>query len=241
MIDLEEVSFVPPYALVSLACLVAQAHAAGLDVVCLAPKKFEVACYLSRCSLGAVLEDHGFNNPLPSVRHHSAGGRVLELTRVLPDDGCDELATMVFDWVERETKGRATQLYWALLELGYNVEEHSGTQAYFCAQVFPGPRNIQFAFGDWGIGIRRSLANGGHEFDSDIEAIDAAVTTGLTSKTGDGGVGLPNTLKAVRRLDGQFTVRSGRSHLFWNNNRTGGDDVPGLLSGTVVGARMRLG
>lgn len=238
-IDLERLTFIEPYAVVALACLIAQADVEWWQVTVIPPANTSVANYLSRTSLGRVLIETGYAWPLAEVFHSTGAQTVLELQKVLPGTGCDDLADMVVGWVGESFEGGAVgELEWGLLELGYNVEEHSRTTGFFAAQVFPATKTIEFAFGDWGIGIRQSLAEAGHHY-SDDAAITAAVESRLSSKSSDGGFGLPQTMKAVVRLGGDFVVRSGAVRARWAPGTSGTASVPGLLSGTIVAARMR--
>lgn len=93
-------------------------------------------------------------------------------------------------------------------EIGSNVA-HSLSLGYCTVQTYDkhNRAKIHIAIGDFGIGIKDSLQP--VKFSKDIEYIDYALQSGISSKEGVRGLGLAEVIKSVKNLCGEFTLRSG--------------------------------
>jgi hypothetical protein len=216
-IDLHSVRFIETCGLVALACLV-EYHAAEGDEISLRPPMSGNATeYLSRMNVCRVLEERcGIRDALPTVHSADLRGRLLEVQRYETEDGADELTDILEQRLSYSLlRSEAQPVVDAVWEMATNAVEHSGTGVgYFAAQVYePGRRTarVDFGVGDWGQGIRESLAETRHARETDVLAIEEAVKMGVSRYATDPtrGKGLPFTVfdKAVAR-GGQITIRS---------------------------------
>lgn len=200
-LDLSRATFVTPCGLVALAAIAHGAcgpQFAGGQVQW--PQKSDVAHYVDRMDLPRMLRSAGCSAPpLRTVNRQSLGDRLVELHSVSGgDDEIEHLADLVARRVSRNgaPDGR---MYDDLFELCLNVIEHANSEGAIAAQVYPTTSRLVAAIGDWGQGIRSSLAAAGHHYADDHDAITAAATTQVTSKPGNrGGMGLMSVLGSVR-------------------------------------------
>jgi hypothetical protein len=215
--DLHSVRFIQPCGVVALACL-AEHHAAEGDEISLRlPLSGNATEYLARMNFGRVLKERcGIRDALPTVRRADPFGGLLEVQRFETEDGADELVDILEQRLSfRLLRSEAQPVVDAVRELATNAVKHSGTGVgYFAAQVFePGRRTarVDFGLGDWGKGIRESLAETQRARQTDVLAIEEAVKMGVSRYVTDPirGKGLPLTVfdKAVAR-GGQITIRS---------------------------------
>ncbi len=215
--DLHSVRFIQPCGVVALACL-AENHAAEGDEISLRlPMSGNATEYLTRMNVGRVLKERcGIRDALPTVQRADLLGALLEVQRFETEDGADELADVLEQRLSYPLlRSEAQPVVDVVWELAANAVRHSGTGVgYFAAQVYePGRRTarVDFGVGDWGKGIRESLAETQQARQTDVLAIEEAVKMGVSRYVTDPtrGKGLPLTVfdKAVAR-GGQITIRS---------------------------------
>jgi hypothetical protein len=215
--DLHSVRFIQPCGVVALACL-AEYHAAKGDEISLRlPMSGNATEYLTRMNVGRVLKERcGIRDALPTIRRADPLGGLLEVQRFETEDGADELVDILEQRLSYPLlRSEAQPVVDAVWELVTNAVKHSGTGVgYFAAQVYePGRRTarVDFGVGDWGKGIRESLAETQRARQTDVLAIEEAVKMGVSRWVTDPtrGKGLPLTVfdKAVAR-GGQITIRS---------------------------------
>ena len=185
-VDLLPLRFVAPCGLVALACEIEHRVALGENVDFHRPESVDAANCLSTMNLGTILEEWwGIRGALSPVRRRDLSGRILELRRYETEDGADELIEIVEQRLSHCLLRREAQpVMKAVRALATNAVEHSGTGvAYFAAQVYEPGRlsaRVDFAVGDWGQGIRQSLAGTTHTSQSEVSAIERAVRTGVS-------------------------------------------------------------
>lgn len=208
-IDLLHTEFIAPSGLVVVAVLLDRAAHEGWRTEFIPPCKLSVQRYLSRMDLQQCLDAAGCGVRLPEVKRQPANDRLVELKRFVAGHGVDEVADLIYAQLQTWNDGYLQQtLYDMLFELGLNIEEHAQKPGYVAAQYYRGRNQLDLAVGDFGIGIRRSLAHAGHEFDSAAEAIVAAATTRLTSKPADGGFGLNAAIRTFAQHRGSAVLVS---------------------------------
>lgn len=226
MIDLRSCTFVRPSGMVFLG--VAMESAARLGEgdrqLRLAPGS-DVAKYTDRMGLAAAAARCGVaSDPFPGVRRYDPRDRFLELTKFdtagnasAIDEVCQTLQGKAKAWM---IEGQS--LYNAVFELGVNVEYHSTSAGLVAVQHYPTSGSVEFAIGDYGIGIRQSLADGGLTYPDDVEAIQAAVET-PASGTGISfrGKGLPDLHRILcsPRLRGYLVIQTGFGRVEYVNGR----------------------
>jgi hypothetical protein len=112
-------------------------------------------------------------------------------------------------------------LSYSIRETMRNVFEHSKTELlYYCAQYWPRSNKIEFAVADFGIGIKRALAqNPNFRFDNDKQAIEYSLLPSVSGSTHlprrsenwfNSGYGLYMTNRLARN-GGNFVLASGTS------------------------------
>ncbi|WP_428428242.1 hypothetical protein [Pararhizobium sp.] len=110
-------------------------------------------------------------------------------------------------------------LSFGVREMMRNVFEHSQSQSlHYCAQYWPKSKKVEFAITDFGVGIRRALAeNPNFRYPSDKEAIECSLWPSVSGKThlpptsqtwGNSGYGLFMT-SSLARCGGNFVIVSG--------------------------------
>lgn len=243
-VDLAELEFIDPYGLVSLACAIEGACRRGDQVQFVPPNDRNVANYLSRAGLAPLVARATGTDSLPEVRSRNMTGRLVALEPLTAGEALEDAADLVYDRVGSLCGARPVDpLRWALYELGYNIEEHSGTEGFVAAQVWKrdgGAFEVQLAVGDWGDGIPATLRGAGHQRGSDMDFIVDAAQSRLSRKEKDGGFGLPTTVREARQLGGHVAVRSGAAKVcFWSDGRQTTSHLRYPRSGTVVEVEMR--
>ena len=195
-IDLSGLKFIDPAGLVSLAVVAERAKLLGLPVLFRKPAGGDVANYLKRMRLGDQLEALDVAHDLPLVQERRLGHRLVELRRFDGEAGLDTVAaTLVQNYVDDHPE-LVQPLYAALDEMARNVLEHSTrSHGYVALQRYDNRRDISFAVGDSGIGLRRRLAEAVPVPD-DRTAIVRAAQVHVTS------IGRPGRGRGISRVIG---------------------------------------
>jgi len=195
-IDLSGLKFIDPAGLVSLAVVAERATLLGLPVRFRKPAGGDVANYLKRMRLGDQLEALDVVHDLPQVQERRLGHRLVELRRFDGEEGLDTVAaTLVQSYVDDHPE-LVQPLYAALDEMARNVLEHSTrSHGYVALQRYDNRRDISFAVGDSGIGLRRRLAEAVPVPD-DRTAIVRAAQVHVTS------IGRPGRGRGISRVIG---------------------------------------
>ena len=159
-IDLRQVTFIEPFALIYLGMFISHHNSKGQYFTVLPPKSLKAQQYLSsqnfwqRCNIrtGDKLRNVGTVARLTSfndiVSFHSE--------REAPE----EIADRVYNLLARSSFRLNVMLTAELVgELVDNFVRHSESPAAACVvQHYPNIKRLDFAIGDCGIGIRRSLS-----------------------------------------------------------------------------------
>lgn len=253
LLSLSDAHFVLPGGMVAYLAAATSLIGTGEEVGYIRPTDPGVARYLQRMGFPRMMREAGANGPdtFAEIRPVPHPDQLCELQRLdgLDDDSASALASLVFERLQPTNDG----IFDDVLELCLNVVEHSGTGGAVAAQVFE-PESakkarVEFAVGDWGRGIHNSLTGPGRQYESDEDAIVAALTTSASRKGPNGGRGLCSIREHARYIAANcgrqavMTLWSGRSrvreHLGLN---------PSLyrfpakhLAGTVVCVEIPLG
>jgi hypothetical protein len=242
-IDLRSCDFITPFGLVLLGVALADARSRNAEVVVSLDATSAVARYAARMGVGGLARSAGATgDAFPNVAHRPAQDRFLELTALtstgynIVEDVCRIMLARSADWgIDTRMQQR---LYNVVFELGLNVEQHAGVDGLATIQHYPQANKVEFAIGDHGRGVKRSLQKAGYQLSSDQLAIRAAVETGATGSGEPGkGKGLPGLRQTIcgpllrGRLvvfsgDGCVTYRPGQEPILTN--------LPTPLPGTLV-------
>lgn len=195
-VDLTDLTWVQPYGLVSLAVFVEAQGMLLRPAEVITPSRADVARYLARMGLGAIVDALGGYHELPPVRHNNMKGKLLELQAFDTEAAVEMLGELVFDKVCGTDERSATAMHQTICEIGQNVTQHSGRSAgYAAAQTTHGDTRVAFAIGDAGIGLKQSLQM--FDFGNDADVLEAVMRGGVSS-TNDPARG--NGFKTAREL-----------------------------------------
>ena len=211
VVDLELVEWVEPIGLVAVAAFVEGQVRRGRRVRLRAPRRPELARYLSRMRLGRVLDAVRAEHDLPAVSEWDTGTRLVELRRFTGAREPDELARMLLERT-REVPAVASALHQCVAEIGGNVPEHSGQPwGYVAVQTTFRDTVVQFAVGDAGRGVAAGFAP--RRRLTDEQGVELALERGV-SRTGlvGHGRGLQKARRLVTGMRGNVHMVSGTAH-----------------------------
>jgi hypothetical protein len=233
-LDLSRMTFCEPIGLVGIAAVAERALARGARVVAKRPIDSNVARYLARMRLGAVLAALGAEHDLPYVDEHEVGDALLELTAFDGARGAGALAAHVHDIVERRHGlGPASALYDGLCEAGQNVEHHSERSRGFVAAQKYGDDRLMFAVGDSGVGLLATLRQRGAT--DDRGALERALTPGVSRMTDSArGNGLPDMIDHLHVMRGRLAVVSGQVSVIARGRQRWYHDARRPFAGTLL-------
>lgn len=242
-LNLSSLSFVDPYALVGLTCLIDAASAFEVPINIAEPRDSSAATYLHRAGLGDVLEEAGVHeHGLPAVNRHDTSGRHLELAR-FDAAGVNKLGGMIAKALADQglNQSIAGSVSTAIWEAGDNVHTHSGAPrgGVACAQLYRANSEspyIIWAVGDAGVGVRSSLARR-YDVTDDGHALWTAIEPGVTTTDDERGVGLGDTIDLMVGHNATMYFRSGEARMTATPQIKRVDTVA-LIQGTVLAGRI---
>jgi hypothetical protein len=243
-LDLRQCEFIRPAGLVGAAVAIRRAMAFGQPVEIRLPGPTDAIRYAERMGLGD-LAFGASGDTFPVVQRHPSEDKFVELTTfdgkgehfAVIDDVCRTLLSRVDTWdVDKRI------LHNAVFELGQNVEQHADSPGLACAQHFPNRGCVEFAVGDFGVGIPGSLRAAGFDMANDVAGIRTAVETDASRMSDEPwrGAGLPGLLHFVcgSKMRGHLVVHFGRGRVVYRHDQTRGlhiqerasaDDIPGTF------------
>lgn len=123
-----------------------------------------------------------------SIKEHEPAGRFIPLTQI---QNSQQQTDFIKDMVPllHLSPNQSESIKFVIAELVRNVLEHSGSKqgALICAQFYPKSNCVRIGIVDTGCGIKKTI-NLSHRADSHLEAIQLALTPGITGTTRkDGG------------------------------------------------------
>jgi hypothetical protein len=180
--------------------------------------------YLKRMNLFSCCElDSGEEN----FSRHSSGGRFVPLTPIPVNTGelGESIANIIApggDEYDHPNMGLWDASYYLITELANNVRQHSQRNGFISAQATQKDGFIRIALADSGIGIKRSLADGGYPWahtETDAECITRALTARVSSKgqPANEGVGLTLSSRVVHLMGGRMLIASGNGIITTND------------------------
>jgi anti-sigma regulatory factor (Ser/Thr protein kinase) len=203
----------------------------------------------------------GLDSEMKIVRHESAG-RFIPLTQIKDSAGLTKFIEDMVPLLHLDPKN-VQPIKYIVSELVRNVLEHSESKhgAIVCAQYYPVTKTIRIGIADSGVGISKTIRRS-HQAPTDIDAIQLALTsgiTGTTSKEGgtdyNAGAGLFFT-KSIAKINRDFFIlysgntlykllreKEGNRVILYGNplddKHTKDSTLPNWL-GTVVGIDIKL-
>ncbi len=239
-VDLGDLRWVPPSAMVATAALAHRARLDGAAFELRGPVQPEPAHYAARMRLGRVLAELDAVHDLPTAREHDRQEDLIEVVALDSSGAVDRLARMVYRKVLPRGRELATALHRSVGEVGQNVMDHSGTVGYLAAQTLPRRRELLIAIADAGVGMLATLAHRGAGTD---EAAIALATQERVSRYDepDRGRGLPSALRLIGGQDGSLYIASGTAAIRHFPTTRRYLNAEAGFDGTIVEARIPLG
>ncbi len=135
--------------------------------------------YLERIGLFKMLN-------IPSeitIEEHEPAGRFIPLTRIKTSEELSQFISELAPLLHLNQEKTETIRY-VVGELVRNVLEHAQTKkgAIVCAQYYKKSNTVRIGIADTGIGIKKSISES-HKASTDFEAIQLALTPGITGTT----------------------------------------------------------
>jgi hypothetical protein len=238
-VDLRDVRWVSPTAMVAIAALAHRCQRAGGRFVVHGPVRTDPATYAARMRLGEVLSSLGADHDLPVVSARDQRANLLEVLPVRSDADADRLAALVYGKLRRRDRRLASALHRSIGEVGANVADHAGTIGFVAAQTMPRRNELTLAVADSGVGLLHTLAGRGAR--DHAQAIEYAVAPAVSRfDDPDRGLGLPRTLEVVRELSGSLYIATGDASVRHGPHRRRFLRSDLAFPGTVVEARIPL-
>jgi hypothetical protein len=238
-VDLGDLSWVPPSAMVATAAQAHRAHLEGAAFELRGPAQSEPAHYAARMRLGRVLSELQATHDLPTAREHDRQEDLIEVIPIDSSTAVDRLARLVHRKVLPRGRDLATALHRSVGEVGENVMDHSGTIGYLAAQTLPRRRELLIAIADAGVGMLSTLTHRGVASHEDAIALATQERVSRYDEP-DRGRGLPSALRLIGRQSGSLYIASGTAairHFPTTRRYLCADDA---YDGTIVEARIPL-
>jgi hypothetical protein len=217
-IDLSRATFVRPDGIAHLIAIVYTLLGGGYEVRVARPDDQNTDLYLRRTDFWGLLGRNGIVVPdgWEGFNQGSASGLIecQEIPTTADKTYNIEQNAILADRIRKafEETGLTRPLYRLFVELGGNAAEHSESEhgAFIVAQAYRAKGEIEISVVDVGRGIRAALFEG-HGFETDREAVRAAVLDGITGRVDAAGnpKGGGTGLASARHEATQLIVRSG--------------------------------
>ena len=241
LIDLSDVSFIQPFALVYLGMFLRLHNSKGTNFNPVVPRSQFVREYLATQNFW---ERFNFDPEIiesEKLHRFTASTSLNDIVDIenRPYIGEDIALAVRELLINSEIKVDVDEIEELVSELIDNFERHSThTLAAFTMQS--NPRRVVIALGDCGIGIRASLAkNPHHEYlahSPHHEAIEMAFQP-LVSANSEGGTGLTDAKSTIRRYDGTLTLMSGNGYFRLTSD---GREIANRTSFNLQGVQIEL-
>lgn len=239
VIDMQGVTFVEPFALIYLGLFIRFHRRAGFRFKVLIPRSPRVRRYIESQKFWQRYGfDSGHTSGLPSMGLLTSFNDIVQVNS--GDDIGEEIADKVRDLLSRDALARrsAYQVGELVSELVDNFAQHSEADDAACVlQRYPQIGRTDFAIGDIGIGIRRSLVqNRDYEYlhhQSDQEAAELAFTPGVGRRI-EGGMGLGEVAESVQNLSGQLFLATGDGWVLFRGGEYSSGSQDCDLSGVQI-------
>ncbi|MGA9723930.1 MAG: ATP-binding protein [Candidatus Binatus sp.] len=221
VIDLSDIDFFEPFALVYLGMVLRHFTSSGRVIQVIPPVDRKALGYLARQNfwqrfnfdpatlnpalLWRLSPYTSLNDIVDIERRPNIAEEILfEVLKVLRNNGLN---------LDAQTLAEVT----AELVDNFAVHSEEGRYGALAMQWYPQGHRLILAVGDCGIGIRRSLSKAGQYAylanRSHGEATTKAFEAEVTSRSGHGGIGLSEVVEGIARMGGQVQLVSGNSFI----------------------------
>lgn len=241
VIDLSNVRFITPFALMYLGMFLRHLNAQGTTVLINPPRSKRVMDYLAQQQFW---ERFNFDAEVVAVESARWRPTLTSLNDIVDlDRGAPNLAEELAYHVRQVLTANASSLPWTTIEetvaeLIQNFVDHAGKQmAAFMVQYYPKNQTFSIAIGDCGRGIRARLSSlPQYEYlqtRPHREAVIKAFEYGVSSKPA-GGAGFSTILEGVAALDGEFRLATGNEYVVVSKGKQRAGPMGFLLPGVQI-------
>ena len=168
----------------------------------------------------------------------------FNLIRFSNDDELNTTNKQIFDWVLQSVemaKGLPDSFHWITNELAGNVLDHSETNdGWIQVTVFPDNHQIAIVICDTGVGIRATMQRAFPDIKTDLQALEKAITKGVTSNPDIGqGNGLAGSIEVARANEGLIHIISGSGRLISYEDEFRSQEMSVSYPGTMVEFQLK--
>ncbi len=242
VIDLSKVTFFEPFALVYLGMFLRYFNAQGKRFALQPPSSEDARNYLARQNFW---ERFNFDDATINVERLGRFTSTTSLNDIVDVEKDDYVAEEVAEKVVRVLRASSctlppNRIAEIVSELVDNFAQHSGkTLAVLALQYYPNGRRLVIAIGDYGVGIRASLAlNPKHAWLATRPHYEAALKAfePLVSRRAEGGTGFTEVRDGVLDLKGWLHLATGDGYVRVKNGRT----TVGEMAFNLPGVQIQL-
>ena len=244
-IDLSEVSFIEPFALIYLGMFLRLHNANGIAFELTLPTSQKVIRYLAGQNFWERFNFDETTIEEERIHRFTTSTSLNDIVDIenRPYVG-DDIAAAVCDLLIREeVKVDVYEIEYLVSEIVDNFERHSGTAhalAALAVQYYPKSKQLDIAIGDCGIGIRASLVqNPSHAYLADrphYEAVRKALEPLISGRIQGGGMGLSEVKDSIKSLGGSLVLTSGDGYFSMSTD----SEEYGLMYYDLPGVQISL-
>ena len=231
-------SFIEPYQIVSLACLIEEYHLSGASIKFIRNTSLADE-YLNNIRFFEYWTLNYDRNAFTESRKKTT----LALWKISREriSSYADVSQKYFENLYFSGKDLSA-LYIALTELFNNIYDHaqSRVEGFSITQYYPRLNQINTAVCDFGVGIPTTIKklwkNNGKILESDADALRASFVSRVSIQTTpqNRGFGLSNLLGNVQRVKGELTVYSNSAIVHFIGNSVQYKMLPNSISGTLI-------
>ena len=226
-IDMGNISFIEPFALIYLSLFIRSLNEAGILLRGRHPKSQRVKKYLEAQNFWT--HNRFMHRPQFPTTNLTSFNSIVEISpeRYIGESIGDDVLRVLESNPPRAYRNGPYLVAELVSELVDNFAQHSESESAYCAlQLYPQVKRLDFAIGDNGIGIRQSLSQNplfqGILAQPHSQAALKALERNVTRRH-EGGMGLTEVHETVvQELGGQIFLSTGDG---WVYSKKGDDEV----------------
>jgi len=240
LIDLADITFFEPFALVYLGMYLRHHNSLGRTFMIQLPRARDSRDYLARVNFWERFNFHPDVIRRENLRRFHSTTSFNDILDIENTEGvAEEISGSVREILRANAVRIATDtIAEVVAELVDNFAQHSQRSLATCAlQYYPRDRRVVFAIGDCGVGIRGSLAsNRQYAYLAEKPHHEAASLAfePLVSRKPEGGTGLTEVADAVMAAQGQLRLSTGDGYVIIRNRRKERGQMALDLSGVQI-------
>lgn len=240
LLDLSDVTFFEPFALVYLGMFLRYHNSRGIEFSVRLPASQQARGYLARQNFWARFNFNPDIIQKESLRRLTKSTSLNDIVDVERKEGiAEDIAEQILLVLRRNAVAvRAAAIAELMSELVDNFAQHSErTLAAVAMQYYPNLRYVSLSIGDCGVGIRSSLAsNPKHSHIAQVPHHQAALEAfePLVSRRAEGGTGLTEVREQTIKLGGSLILATGDGYVTIDQKGTRFGPMAYDLSGVQI-------